>query len=663
MATRLSPILKVPVNFGNPADLADATLTLLGTPTIYIPENSVSFPVSFVSVILNVAFQDTSTVTGGTFTETRAACTLNGAAATTITELDDLTNTAENIGGVFGPLDFTAHFNSNYGTVTSKTCAVNAYFDVSTGTGLLTRGVYAWFEIQYTFDDSAANRIKTIGYDLESITGALTITANTAYGTILQLTGVGGILNGYATPVIRHAWAEIRGNYGANNLTPSSNLSYSFDGAGSNTLPTRIAALGSDTWQMYLIDLSGLTTNATHTLDIWNSIATRWQCLTVTIYVTYEYVVSGTTRILNYLELPLEYETPLNGTTIAERHRQERTLVIAEPGTITQRAISLNFQYQTTGSATLQARSGSQASFRAYAAIGSVTCGMFELNHLLDSRSASGSAITLARGKNTFVIDTYRSVGVVTNLSAILRVLYESDVPSQGIDTSAKCCYKIARQMDYTASADNTVSNISFAIPETNYWLIGYGLMLDMFLTASSIINVWCEVNSGEAEEDGWRALYTDPVVIDPELGYARTYIRARDNFKRHPNDLDTSRLDVETNRRFRVAHGVTTRFGWKTIMNYHAQTFTISGTISGSDGGTVNITVFDHATKEPYVATSRVGDGAYSVTVYNPVIDYIVLAVESDTKKGASKTDVPATDFDINLDSSGGGGYEEYYL
>ena len=247
MATRLSPILKIPVNFGNPADLADAALTLLGTPTIYIPENSVGNPVSFVSVMLHVSFQDTSTATGATFTETRATCTLNGAAASTVTELDDLTNTGENIGGVFGPLDFTAYFNSNYGTGTSKTCDVNAYFDVSTGTGLLTRGVYAWFEIQYTFDDSAANRIKTIGYDLESITGALTTTANTSYGTIKQLTGGGGLLNGYASPAIRYVWAEVHGNFGANNNATGANINYSFDGAGSNALPTREAALATDT--------------------------------------------------------------------------------------------------------------------------------------------------------------------------------------------------------------------------------------------------------------------------------------------------------------------------------------------------------------------------------------------------------------------------------
>lgn len=652
MANRLSPILKVPINFGNPADLSDALLTTLGIATIYIPENSVGNPVSFVSVMLNVAFQDTSTTGGATLTEVRAACTLSGASASTVTETNDLTNSGENSGGVWQPIDFTSYFNTNYGTVTSKTCQVDAYFDVSTGTGADTRGVYAWLEIQYTFDDSAADRIKTIGYDLESLTGSLPTAANTTFGTLLQLTGVGGILNGYTTPVIRHYWAEIRGNCGNNNIVTDHNINYSFDGAGSNALPTRESALGSDTWQMYLIDLSSLSTNTTHTIDLWNSLATRWECLSVTIYVTYEYVVSGTTRILNYLELPLEFESPIDGTSAAERHRQIRSLIIAEPGTITQHSISLNLQWNSAGGSTIQLRAGSQASFRGYATTASVVAGQFELTHLLDSRSASGSAVTLARGKNDITVDLYRSTGTAFNVSGVIRALYESDVPSSGIDTAAKCCYKFIRQMLFGSTADNKVSDVLFDIPETDYWLIGMGIMMSYWLTsASTTVNVWAEVNSGEGEDDGWRSLYTDPYVADNELSFGRIYVRGRNEFKRHPDDVDSNRLDLEIARRFRIASSPTTfRFGWKFIVNYHAQIFTISGDITGSNGGMVNLYLFNADTNELYSETTRSGDGAYSFNVHNPVQEYYVVAIEDDTYKGTSKRDTANTDFDISL-------------
>jgi hypothetical protein len=114
MATSKKTI-KVPISFGGSGTVADAVLTTIGNPSISIPENSVSFPVNFTSVMLYVYAMDMSTVTGGSLGELRVNATLSGATTTTITELDDLTNTAENWGGFFGPYDFTDHFNTNYG--------------------------------------------------------------------------------------------------------------------------------------------------------------------------------------------------------------------------------------------------------------------------------------------------------------------------------------------------------------------------------------------------------------------------------------------------------------------------------------------------------------------------------------------------------------------
>ena len=44
--------IKVPVNTGTPADQTSGAATTIGTPTIYIPENSVGNPVTFTSVML-----------------------------------------------------------------------------------------------------------------------------------------------------------------------------------------------------------------------------------------------------------------------------------------------------------------------------------------------------------------------------------------------------------------------------------------------------------------------------------------------------------------------------------------------------------------------------------------------------------------------------------
>ena len=133
------------------ADVVDATLTALPTITIYSENSSRTFR----SVQVWVSYEDISTVTGATVGEHRCACSVNGAAATTITELDDITNSGENMSGILGPFDFTSHFTTNYPAADSTTLAISVYFDISTGTGLNVRNVGALIAVTYEYNDAA----------------------------------------------------------------------------------------------------------------------------------------------------------------------------------------------------------------------------------------------------------------------------------------------------------------------------------------------------------------------------------------------------------------------------------------------------------------------------------------------------------------------------
>jgi len=110
------------------ATVADATLTALPTITVY-SENSSRV---FRSVMVWIGYSDMSTVTGATIGEHRVACSVNGAGATTITELDDITASGENMSGLLGPFDFTSHFTTNYPAADSSTVVISVYFDVTT---------------------------------------------------------------------------------------------------------------------------------------------------------------------------------------------------------------------------------------------------------------------------------------------------------------------------------------------------------------------------------------------------------------------------------------------------------------------------------------------------------------------------------------------------
>lgn len=151
------------------ASIADAILTALPTITVYAENSSRTFR----SVQVWVAYSDMSTATGATVGEHRVACSVNGVAATTISELDDISNSGENMSGVLGPFDFTAHFAANFPAADSATLALSVYFDITTGTGLTTNNISALIAVTYEYDDGAATQYATAVIPMESLVGAM----------------------------------------------------------------------------------------------------------------------------------------------------------------------------------------------------------------------------------------------------------------------------------------------------------------------------------------------------------------------------------------------------------------------------------------------------------------------------------------------------------
>ena len=657
--------IKVPVNFGNPADLVDNTLTIIGTPTIFIPENGPVNPVTFTTAMLFIAAQDTSTNTGATVNIFRTQITLSGAAANSVTLAGTMANSGENWGGLFGPIDYTSYFASNFGTLISKTCQVQVLIDISSGTGLNSRGVYGYFELTYEYDDSAASRINTVCVPFESSTTTLPTTATT-FATLPQLTGAGGWLNGYAGPIIRHRWLEIKGNCNNNNTATDHNINYSFNGGATQVLPTRESALASDTYQIYLIDTSALSTSTTHTLQLWESLASRFANIIVNEWITFEYTVAGTTEVLNYIETPVEFESPIAGTTTAVAHMFVRSILIPEPSTITTLNCAVELSYNTAASATAQVKSGNQGAYRGYAMAANVVAGQFSLQHRLDPGSAAGGTFALTRGENPISVSLYRSAGAMSNVSGVIRLLYLSGVSPQGIDNHSQTVYSFIRQLSLTTTTDNTVNNDFYSIPNSNYWIQAAGLQYTLWAQSSAMnLMVQARLQPGEGPGDGWVELYNDFYQSDNELGYGGWVVRARDAFKRYPRDPDRTRMNIETPRNFRTTTTSAGRYGAKWVISYHGITYTVSGTIAGSSGGTVNLGLYKENSVgeyELYDLTTRLGNGSYSFTVYDDTMNYYVAAYESDVLKGLSKQEPPTTGFDIDLAGGGGGGGEFFF-
>ena len=78
-------------------------------------------------------------------------------------------------------------------------------------------------------------------------------------------------------------------------------------------------------------------------------------------------------------------------------------------------------------------------------------------------------------------------------------------------------------------------------------------------------------------------------------------------------------------------------------ILSYHSISYTISGTVSGSSGGTVTIVAHSKLLEEKVGETSRVGNGTYSIIWYdNTSGDIVVEARESATLVGRSDDGAP---------------------
>jgi hypothetical protein len=622
------------------ATVADAVVTTLTQITVEIPEASPTF----VSVMAEVGFQDIVTATGGTITEHRVALRLGGAAYTTITELDDIVNTAENIAGVIGPYDFTSHFTTNW-TGTSMTCDAQVYFDQSTGTTLGMVNVTFLVHITYTYDDTAATQIKTVRIPLESLAGALpTAAANFGTNQIPQLTS-GGILP-ENSPVIVGWFLQIEGNEARNNTTTDFTISANIDGGTATAFGNQESGLASDRFCRWIYSPSVPDPTTAHNLQMWISAGavTRVNCVTVTLVVTYKFTLAGTTRVLNSVLLPIELPSPLSPTgVIGDAGRFKRNFIVPEPGTITLRQSGFRINWNANGGIVQDWRAGSQA-VRRYTTLGNIVCGGFSLQQRIDSGSAQGAGITLARGDNDIVLDGYSFSGVVTNISGYIILNYESDVPAAGIGAAQHTIYNWMINFDAATNLVYRPLAKSIPITDANYWLTSVGLCITLWGTASvNSLIVSAEYASGEGPGAGWADLYADSIQTDGELGCTLIYVRSRDAFKRCPEDVDTSRMNVETARDLYLFAPAVCRFGVYWIATLHHCTYTVAANISGNDGA-LPTTLRLHLASNDEVLQEQVlsaGTTAFSFTVYDQRT-YYVSAYQNNTRVGRSGDATP---------------------
>lgn len=614
----------------------DAVTTNLTQITVYIPESSPTF----VSVFTEVGFQDIVTATGGTITSHTIGLSLNSGAYTSVGVADDVIATGENIAGTIGPTDFTGLFQASW-TGTSMTCDMRVFFDQSTGTTLGMNNVTGILYITYTYDDTAATQIKTVRIPFESLTGPFSTTAATV-ATIPQLTGTGGMLP-EAGVVIRDWYLVMEGNEMTQQIATDFTMNMSYNSGTAITFMFNESALLSDRFCRWLRkETSPPTPSTTNTLQIWTTGAARVHSCTITLVVTYEFTLSGTTRTLNSVMLPYEMTTPIALASTEPSDVEEIEFYVLEPGSIVLRNSAVRLNYQSNLSLTSVSLSiGSQA-FRSYTNATQQACGMYCLQQRLDSGSEQGAGFTIARGLNTLRISAYSTVLGAHTPCGYAIINYESDIASEGIGSHNATVLEILTSNSFVipGTGSTIITNQSFAMP-AEYWMNSFGYCLNTWQsTGSNAIIFKVECLAGEGKGGGMYTVYSNSAITRPENGNSYLYMNADDLFYRFPDDTVAGvRINPSSTRRYRFYRTGIASMGFYAMATYHSITYSVAGTLSGNNASLPTSLKLVHvpSSEVRQIATVAAGNTTFSFTVYDDTDEYFVQAYQSASLIGSS--------------------------
>lgn len=620
MATRLKT---VKYTFPALASLVNNTLTNLTQITVYLPETGTK---TFRSVVAHVTMDDIITATGGTVTTKTFGLRLGAAAYTNVANANALTNTGENASHRF-EVDYTAHFTTNW-TGSSMTCDFQATVNQSTGTTLGMVNVCVTLDITYEYDDTSTTHVKTVLIPLNAPAGAIATVATT-YDTI-------PVLDTYlpeASKTYRNIHLVIQGNEHRNAATTDHTLTLR---VGSATQATGLyeGALASDRMFRYVWDLTTAypSTAATQTFQPTADVA-RVNHFQAYLVVTYEFNATTTTSVMNSVMLPMEVASPMGGTAAGDYQRGTRELWIQEASITGNRIAFFPFWQQIAAIAGLNMRIGT-GSFVAYTDAASITCGS---NAAMVRNDA---AFTLARGRNKLNFDIYRTdtADFGWNVSGFWLVNYTSAKHADGVGAHNHTVeYNLAANGTAASAVIVTTGALAVQIPETDYLINALGVELVAQTTSGVAPSGFTVLVERLAAEGGieWESIYIDQSQTDPEVGWFALYAQMRSIFKRWTGDADTSRIDIETARRYRILIGsATTSPAWFNLavcMTYHSIKYTVADNIAGFTG-TVSVDLHrsDENTDqagELVKSTTRAGDGAFSFTWYDNTEELYIVA------------------------------------
>jgi hypothetical protein len=634
-----------------------ATNTTLGTATehtftavtVGLPESSKTIRSAYIQITHNLA----ATTTARRLDGMRVGVQIDAVA---FDDGTDLTGTG--IGQTGDPYshpmtrDVTSYFTANY-TGTSHTVGVRVRVehDVVDTVNNITCKLF----ITYEYDDTSATQVKTVRILLESAASFPGTVANTnlrGSASSAQIPNLDTFLP-ETSKTYRQIWFEIHATDGGAAVTDF-NLNVAID-SGTNARTTIEGGLNGSARYYDIWIQNSMTTNATHDFQAWSSLASRFQNVYVIMHVTYEFAASSTT-IMNSIMVPIKAAMGyLAGTAIGDQEIFDTELWIEEPATITMVQSGV-VVFMSNGNGTLNiecvgsgAAGGDQGTTTAAYTITNLThSGGRSVAHRIDL-AHGGTALTLGRGRNVLRLKIYGSTATaVADATGYWYINYTSGKSSKGIGAH-NCTTRWMINDGYSSPIAGsgqreiaTTNQRTPNIPQTDYFLNAVAYEVTSFLFNTGWQKLMAEVAAGEGPADGWETIGIYTQMHSSELGWLTYIVPALSKFKQHPNDTIYGYMNIETARKYRHYGSTTQHVSTVLILTMHSISFTVDGSITASNGGTVNVTAVDEARGIKVASGSRSGNGSYSMTVYDNVNDHYSEGYESGTYLGRSATGKP---------------------
>ena len=626
----------------NVAGLAAATNFDFTAKTLDIPETSSR---TFRSCRLVITCRGTETVATSMTSVTVALNIAAGAFTNIISVTDTIVNSGEQQSFVFVG-DATSWFTSNFSGA-SGSVGVRVNFG-----GLGTISITAEIQISYDFDDASLTTVvETLRIPLDSATTLLTATLS-SIGTnqVPQLTSSGGILDGLQTVSIKQIYFITESPECAG-ATTNFNLALALDGEAEVSRGTLGQALNTSCRQYDIWNRDALDPTVAHDFKARTTTASRCGTISILMKVTFTYDVSSgsNTKCIQSLMFPFDVKDALiQGTVAGDQNVIRIRIAIPEPGTITLLQSGIKFAMSADSAQTLQLACGSQTD-RAYTISGQTSPGsLFQITHRIDSGGASGAGITLARGYVDFTVE-YRlgTNGEAVFSGGVLYLNYSSGIPSNG----RYLANTVIMQPVLAYAADALLresSALAFNVAPTEFYVNAIGCILSLIVGPVNIpVFVGVEIVSGEgtlAKGDGWEEIGPYNSTMATENHCAEVHLRPPDRYQRWNGDPDTTRMAIETTRKYRVGHiSESTVFiycGLWLYMTYHSITFSDARTVGGYGGSGSGLTVNMHrVSNHELVRQFTTGaSGAYTSIFYDDTESYYETCREDSTHVGRSE-------------------------